>query len=218
MHLLYCSVDGIVIVLHKDSEAVVPMWVYENVVRIIPYDQSVGLLPKYGSPPPPPPPLPASSRPIPDLRPYMQPDPTPAILKLYAAQVRFNRSNDGFHFMAASGDIPVWTDRNSYYLLSGLATWAATVTPETPVNFTQGGTAYPITAAECIAMFGEFTTLIQDGRNIEAECLADLDSGAPTILSYEDVDARFAGSLRSAGETARRPWPFFAPTASETTQ
>jgi len=207
MQLLYCDASGVVVLTHDDTDLPVSMAAYPSVVRIIPYDQPLATLPRLGPAPVYPPPTQfddVRKRP-PDTRPYLQPVATKDILKVYAGQVRYSTVIAGFHFTAASGDIPVWTDRESYFLLSGLATWAASVAPSTPISFTQGASAYPITAGEAVALFDEFTVLIQDNRAIEAACIADLDSATPTITTYDDVDARFAAV--TAHLSARRPFP-----------
>jgi hypothetical protein len=198
MHLLYCDANGLVQAVHEDTDTAVPMTVYPTVVRIIPYDQPLTTLTKYGPAPPPD----ITPRP-PDTRPWVQPDPTPALLKLYSGQCRFNYIIRGFMFSAASGQIPVWTDRVSYSLINSLATWVLTATPAPAmVNYTQGGDHYVLTAAEATELFNQFTALVQMYRDVEAACILDLVSPTPTILTYADVDARFSAAVK-AGD--RRP-------------
>ena len=202
MNLLYCDANGVVIVIHDDANPYVPPTNYPTVVRIIPYDQPMSNLQKVGPPPP------DNSFPSRDTRPYQQPDPTTALLKLYSGQVRFSYTLKGFVFTAASGAVPVWTDRVSYSLINSLATWITTATPApTTVNYTQGGDHYVLTAAEATAMFNQFTAFVQKYRNEEATCIADLVSASPTILTYADVDARFAAAVRAGEQTAERPIP-----------
>jgi hypothetical protein len=201
MNLLYCDASGVVTAIHNDIDPYVPPTNYPTVVRIIPYDQPITNLQKVGPPP-------ADLRY--DSRPYQQPDPTTALLKLYSGQVRFNYIEKGFMFTAASGSVPVLTDRVSYSLVNSLATWIMTASPPpTTVNYTQGGDSYLLTAAETTALFNQFTVLVQKYRNEEAACIADLVSATPTILTYDDVDARFAAASIKE-KTAERPLPQMA--------
>jgi hypothetical protein len=48
--------------------------------------------------------------------------------------------------------------------------------------------------------------LIQNARQIEGNCITDLKSATPTILTYADVDARFAG-VRMRKTIVRPPQP-----------
>jgi hypothetical protein len=203
MNLLYCDAGGIVFAVHDDGNAAVPMASYPTVVRIIPYDQPMTTLLKVGPPP---------SDPRYDTRQYQQPDPTPALLKLYSGQCRFNYILKGFMFTAASGQVPVWTDRVSYSLINSLATWVVTASPTpTTVNYTQGGDHYLLTAAEATKLFNQFTAYVQKYRDVEAACITDLVSASPTILTYADVDARFSAALVRDEKTAERPLSTVAP-------
>jgi len=199
MYLLYCDQAGTVVAYYDDASVFTPLDAYPTAVRIIPYDLPISTLEKVGAPPP------AGKRPseFVDTRPYAQPAETPELLKLYAGQCRFNRVDTGFDFTAASGVIPVWTDRQSYMLLGGLATYAASVDPTTIIDFTQGSSHYILTAVECVALFNEFSGLMQLCRTAEADCLDEI--GAGTILTYDDVDAQFAGAVRTAPASSRRP-------------
>lgn len=167
--LLYC-VGGVVHATHDDAQNI-PASAYGPDCFIVPYDASMGGI-KVGQP---------------------QPAETPAILKLYASQVRFNTVNAGFTFTAASGVVPVATDGESYMLVTGGANYAQTLGSSAPIDFTQGGNHYLLTAREMTQLFNQFSALIQQCRTIEANCIADLNSATPTILTYADVDAKFAG-------------------------
>jgi hypothetical protein len=182
MILLYCS-NGVVLTTHDDVQAVLAS-AYGSGVRIIPWDQPLGALDKVG---------PAPNPGVSDARPYAQPAETPAILKMYAAQRRYDCSVGGISFTAASGTIPVNTGRGDGALINNLAAHAQSLQPADPLNFTQDNVLYPITAQEAIDMFHALMTHIQDCRNIEANCITDLDSATPTLLTYDDVDAQFAG-------------------------
>jgi hypothetical protein len=188
MLLLYCQ-NGLVLNTHDDSMAPVPASAYGSGVRIIPWAGLQGDLARSGTKPPPP---------QPDTRPFVQPTETPAILKLYAGQVRYEASVAGISFIAASGTIPVKTDRISQSLLNNLASHARTMQPTDPISFTQDGIAYAITAQEAIDMFDAVINQIQSGRDIEADCIADLSGATPTLKTYDDIDAQFAG-LKSKG-------------------
>ena len=92
-----------------------------------------------------------------------------------------------------------------------MRTWITTATPApTTVNYTQGGASYVLTAAETTALFNQFTAFVQKYRNEEAACIADLVSATPTILTYDDVDARFAAARSTEEKTAERPIPQMA--------
>jgi hypothetical protein len=189
MNLLYCNASGAVVSIHDDQQPQVDMSAYPTVVRIIPYSQPLSTLNRVGTAPP-------ANNLIPnppDSRPYQQPAETPQILIPYAAQVRFNTVNKGFNFTAASGVVPVATDRESYMLVGNTAAYAATLAPTAAIDFTQNNTHYPLTAAEMISLSNQFGALIQQCRTIEAACIADLTGATPTIKVYADVDAKFAG-------------------------
>jgi len=178
MRLLYC-LNGAVVGWH-DSAQNVPASSYGTGVRVVPYAADIGLLPKFGPAPP------AGTK---DTRPYAQPVETPEILKAYAAQLRWETSTQGITYNA----IPANTDGLSQTLVGNLAQYAATVTPTTAIDFTQDGVHYQITAQDALNMNGQMNSLIQQSRTIEAQCLADLSLATPTILTYADVEARFAG-------------------------
>ena len=183
MLLLYCT-NAIVRGTHDDAQSV-DKSVYGTGVRVIPWSDLLGALPKAGAAPP------AGQ---PDTRPYAQPTETTALLVAYSSQVRFEMISAGFSFTAASGVVPVSTDRESYMLVGNTAQYAATLPPTSMIDFTQNGAHYPLTAAEMAALFKQFSALIQTNRTIEADCIADIKSTTPTIKLYGDVDAKFAAS------------------------
>jgi hypothetical protein len=186
MHLLYCQ-NSLVVAIHDDQLAYVDPVSYGSGTRVIPW-QLLGTLTVV------PPPDPAPNPPLPPV--YQQPTETPAILKSYASQVRYNYAVAGITFAAASGSVPVATDRISQMLINNLAAHAATLAPTATIDFTQSGIHYPLTAAECATLNTDVNNFVQQCRTIEASCLADLNSTTPTILTYDDVDAKFSG-LRS---------------------
>ncbi|MCP3475160.1 DUF4376 domain-containing protein [Bradyrhizobium sp. CCGUVB1N3] len=191
MQLLY-SVNGVVVAVH-DSALNVSSSSYGTDVRIIPYDQPLSTLERIGPEPEPPPAVPPDGRPTvmlrPDTRPYAEPPPTPDILKHFSGQVRWETATAG---IMISG-VPANTDRISQTLVSSLAQYAATIDRNDPIDFTQAGVAYRITAQDAIDMNTQIAALVQQCHTIEAQCLTDLNSGSPTILTYEDVEARFSG-------------------------
>jgi hypothetical protein len=178
MNLLYCQ-NGVVVATHDDQAAPVPASVYGDGVRIIPYDQPLLTLAKVGDPPA------ARER---DMRPFAEPDPTPAILTGYSSQVRFDTVTAGITWQ----DIPVKTDRISQLLIANLATFAATLAPADNVDFTQDSVAYQFQAREAEDLNNQVNAFVQQCRTTESACLADLSSGSPTIQTYDDVDAKFA--------------------------
>jgi hypothetical protein len=153
-------------------------------VRIIPYDQPMSDLPRIGT---------APTFPQRDTRSYAQPIETPALLKTFAGQVRFDTTLKGVAFTAASGPITLKSDRVSQMLLGNLASHAATLPAATAIDFTQDAVHYAVTAAECTSMFNAVNTFVQTCRTAEAQCLTDLNSPTPTILTYADVEAKFSG-------------------------
>lgn len=173
MNLLYC-LNGVVAGWHDDAQPMVPASAYGTGVRIIPYADLIGTLQRIGSPP---------VLPERDTRPYAQPSETIAILTGYSAQVRFNKSTTDVTFTAASGPIPVHSDRESQMLLSNLALYAQTLASTAAIDFTQDGIHYPITAAESISMFNAVNAHIQQCRTIEAQCIADLNPGSTTVTN-----------------------------------
>lgn len=189
--LLYCNIaNATVVARHDDSMAAVAASAYGTGIRIVPYDPIVsGPLSKVG---PAPPNDPVTGIPTGDTRFYGQPVETKTILLAYAAQKRYEKSVLPLNFTAASGVIPVHTDRLSQSLLNNLATYAATLAPTTAVTFTQDNVSYPITAQEAINMFNAVQAEIQAARNIEATCITDLNSATPTLTTYALVDAKFA--------------------------
>jgi hypothetical protein len=182
--LLYC-VNGIVQGTHE-SDQQVEASAYGDGVRVIPYAAPLLTLDKVGDAPVPP------QR---DTRPYAQPVETTETLTAYAGQARWEAAVAGITF----NSIPVKTDRVSQTMISNLAQYvtSASIDPATVLNFTQDGVAYSITAQNAIDMNNQIIALIQDCRATEAACIADLISASPTILTYDDVDARFAGLSRS---------------------
>ena len=187
MQLLYCSSGGAVIGWH-DSTQNVAASSYGDAIRVIPYDQDIRTLSKLGPAPP---------NGVFDARPYAQPAETLDILKAFSAQQRWEAVTAGIAFTAASGSIPTNSDRVSQTLVSSLAQYAATLAPTALIDFTQDGVAYQITAQEAIDMNTQMSALAQQCRTIEAQCLADLNSPTPTIHTYADVEAKFAGVMRT---------------------
>ena len=181
MKLLYC-LNGIVVGSH-DSLSNVTAEAYGSGVRIIPYNPSMGDLQRVG---------PAPDKPAVDTRQYAQPVETPEILQGFASQVRFNTVTAGITW----NSIPVHTDRMSQLLIGNLAQHAVTMTPTDMIDFTQDGVAYQFQAGDAADLNTQVNAFIQQCRTIEAQCLADLTSATPTILTYDDVEVRFAG-LRS---------------------
>ena len=182
--LLYC-VNGIVQGSHE-SDQQVEASAYGAGVRVIPYDGPLSSLERNGNPPDPP------QR---DTRPYLQPTETTETLTAYAGQARWEAAVAGITF----NSIPVKTDRVSQAMIGNLAQYvvSASIAPATALNFTQDGVAHNITAQDAIDMNHQMVALVQQCRTIEATCIADLTSATPTILTYDDVDARFAALSRS---------------------
>jgi hypothetical protein len=181
MLLLYCN-NGIVAGWHDVTQNVDPSS-YGSGTRVIPYDQPLDSLPKVGTPP---------TAPGQDTRPYGQPAETVALLIAYAAQVRWERVTAGITFSGTTS-VPANTDRVSQTLVASLAQYAATLAPTAAIDFTQDGVHYAITAQDVINMNNQILAHAQQCRTIEAQCLADLNSPTPTIQTYADVEARFAG-------------------------
>jgi hypothetical protein len=188
MFLLYCQ-NGLVLVTHDDQQPFVDPALYGSGTRVIPWP-SLGTLTV----------VPPSDPTIPLPIVYQQPTETPAILKNYASQVRYNYAVAGITFAAASGSVPVSTDRLSQMLVGNLAQYASTLAPTTVIDFTQNSIHYPLQASECATLNMNVNNFVQQCRTIEAQCLTDLNSTTPTILTYDDVDAKFSG-LR--GKTVR---------------
>lgn len=186
MLLLYCdTVQAVVLGMHDDGQAPVPMSAYGSTVRIVPWPTGISTLVRSGTAP-----LAGTG----DSRPFAQPTETPAILIGYASQVRYNISVQGLSFTtAASTVIPVDTDRLSQGLLNNLAQYAAGLAPTASITFTQNGIAYPITAQDAINMFNAVVSQIQGARNIEATCIADQNATTPQMRTYADIDNAFAG-------------------------
>jgi hypothetical protein len=195
MNLLYCS-NGVVLAIHDNSQAAVPASQYGEDVRVIPYDQPLNTLDRVGEPPP------QDTRrvPMPDTRPYAQPAATPAILRAFAGQVRWQTVTSGFTFK----NVPANTDRISQTLIANLAQYALTISKNQHIDFTQDGVAYSLTAQDVIDMNNQFSAQAQTCRTIEAQCLADLNSASPTITTYEDVEARFAGVKGKKGKKGKK--------------
>jgi hypothetical protein len=184
--LLYCN-NSVVVGTHEDEQEI-PADAYGTGTRIVPWIGNLSDLPLVGTAPP----ADYAANYI-DNRPYAQPTETPAILLRYAAQVRWQVTVKGITFAAASGSIPVKTDRVSQALVNNLAQHAATLAPTAPLDFTQANVHYAITAQEAIDMFNAIQAHNQQARTVEAQCIADLNLATPTILTYADVDTRFAG-------------------------
>lgn len=183
MQLLYCINDpanGWIVRGFHDSTQNVDASAYGDSVRVIPYDQPISTLNRVG-------PIPTPPRP--DSRPISVPTETPAILVDYSAQVRWEVVTGGVSF----NSVPANTDRVSQTLIANLAQYATTLSPTDNINFTQDGVAYQITAQDAISLNNQIIAQAQQARTIEAQCIADLNSATPTIQTYDDVDAKFAG-------------------------
>jgi len=182
--LLYC-LNGVVKASHL-SDQQIDASTYGTGVRVIPYDAPLTTLARIGDPP---------AYPARDTRPYAQPGETQETLIAYSGQARWEGSTAGITF----NSIPVKTDRVSQTLIGNLAQYvvSASLAPTTLLDFTQQGVHYQITAQDAIDMNNQIVALIQQCRTIEAACIADLNSATPTILTYDDVDTRFAGVTRS---------------------
>lgn len=184
MQLLYCWNDGtndIVLGWH-DSDQNVPASAYgvTGPVRVIPYSQPIGTLNRIGT---------APEDPRLDSRPYAQPTETKQILIDFSAQVRWQTVVKGTTFLGN----PINTDRESQALIANLAAHASTLAPTAPIDFTQGGVHYPMTAQDAINLNTQVQARIQQCRTIESQCITDLNAATPTILTYADVETRFAG-------------------------
>jgi hypothetical protein len=189
MHLLYCQ-NALVAAIHDDTAPEVPLSTYPAGTRIIPYDQMLNTLNRFGDPPRPPP---GGGVPLPDVRQYQQPPETTPILIAYSSQCRYNYVTSGFSYTAVDGAtvIPVETDRTSQALLANLAAYAATLAPTDPIDFTQNGVHYPITAQDAININNNFNAMAQKYRTVEASCLTDLNSATPSLTTYDQVDTQF---------------------------
>jgi hypothetical protein len=180
MQLLYCR-EGAVVGWH-DSAQNTPGTDYGTGIRVVPYAGDIKGLPRFG-------PAPESGR---DTRPYAQPVETPEILKAFSAQQRWEATVEGVVFKTIEAN----TDGISQSLIANLASYAATISPESTIDFTQNGEAHQITAQDAIDLNNQINAAHQQMRTIEAQCLADLNSAAPTLLKYEDVEARFADARK----------------------
>jgi hypothetical protein len=176
MMLLYC-VNGVVVGTHDDLQNV-PGNAYGQNVRIIPFAGLMSDLPRVGDPP---------VFPARDTRPYAQPVETPDILKTFASQVRFDAVTSGFTW----NGIQIKTDRLSQLMIGNLAQYAATVTNNTKIDFTQSGVHNQITAQQAKDLNAQVNAFVQRCRSLEAQCLTDLNSAAPTLLTYEDIENVF---------------------------
>ena len=183
--LLYC-LNGVVQGSH-DSDQQIEASAYGTGVRIIPYAAPLSTLDRVGAVP---------VAPQRDTRPYAQPAETTETLVAYAGQARWEA-------VAVAGitfnSIQIKTDRVSQTQIGNLAQYvvSASVALSTILDFTQDGVGYKITAQDAIDMNNQIVALIQQCRTIEAACITDITSGSPTILTYDDVDARFAGVARA---------------------
>ena len=189
IHLLYC-LNGLVTSYHADDTDI-PLATQPTGTRIVPYDQPLDTLTKYGTPTPP-----SNLVPYPaDTRPYQQPVETPHILIMYAGQCRYNYVTVGFSYTAINATvIPVETDRTSQMLLGNLAQYCATLAPTAAIDFTQRNIHYAVTAQDVINMNNQLNAMSQKYRSTEAACLTDLNGATPTIKVYADVDTRFSAA------------------------
>ncbi len=178
MLLLHCR-SGIVIAHHDSADHVAPD--YGDDTRVIPYAASLATLARVGERPPWP-----WKPSMGDLRPYATPTETPELLIAYAGQKRWEVANAGIEWQA----IPLKTDRVSQTLISNLAQYADSLNPNSMINFTQDGHAYTVKAKDATDMFVQFNAHLQKARDVETACLYDIENGI--ILTYDDVDARFA--------------------------
>jgi hypothetical protein len=183
MLLLYCM-NGVVLGYHNSQDAAVPASLYGSSVRIIPYDQPLTTLSRIG--PAPPTNVPGASI---DTRPYAQPTETPAILIAFAAQVRFDTVVAGITW----NTIPVATDRMSQLLISNLAQYAATLVATTLIDFTQNGVHYQFQAGQAADLDNHVSAFVQQCRTVEASCIADQNLATPTMTTYAEIEAQFAG-------------------------
>jgi hypothetical protein len=65
--------------------------------------------------------------------------------------------------------IPVRTDRESRLLIGNLAQYAATLPPQSIIDFTRDGV---VMASNAINLNDQINALVQQGRSIEARCFA----------------------------------------------
>jgi hypothetical protein len=179
MILLYC-LNGVVVGHHDDQQSPVDASLYGSGVRIVPYDQPLTTLPLVGT---------APIYPQRDTRPYGQPTETPQLLMLFAGQVRFETVIAGITW----NSIPVATDRISQLLIGNLAQLAATMTPTDVIDFTQAGVGYQFQASQAADLMTQVNNFVQQCRTVENQCLTDLGSATPTLLTYADVEAKFTG-------------------------
>jgi hypothetical protein len=177
MNLLYC-LNGVVVGSH-DSLQNVTASAYGDGVRIIPYDDPMSTLPRIGDPP---------VFPARDDRQYGEPTETQEILSAFASQVRFDTVTAGILW----NSIPVKTDRVSQLLIGNLALHASTLASTDPIDFTQDGIAYQFQAGQAADLNTQVNAFVQQCRSTEAQCLADLSSATPTLLTYKDVEAQFS--------------------------
>jgi hypothetical protein len=191
MQLLYCnSTAGTVLGWCDSAQNIVASAFGAD--RVIPFTQSVETLPRVGAPPSDPNWKPSMG----DPRPFAQPTETPALLIAYAGQKRWEASTAGITYTVASGAIPLATDRISQSLIGDLLQYAASLSDQaTQIDFTQDGVHYPVLASEVPGMFAAINDAIQQGRTIEANCIADQNSPTPTFLTYADIDAQFAALM-----------------------
>lgn len=188
MNLLYCR-DDIVLGWHDSMQAAVPASNYGDGVRIIPYPNPLTTLMRVGEVVPLAQDRPVNPAVVADSRPYGEPPETPELLKGFAGQVRFDMVTAGIVWNA----IPIKTDRISQGLINNLATYAASIDPNTVINFTQDSIVYQIIARDVADLNVKVNAFVQECRNTEADCLTDLNSASPTITTYEHVESRFAG-------------------------
>lgn len=180
MILLYC-INGVVRAQHDSTQPPVSPDSYDASTRVIPYDpETMGRLDRVGDPP---------ADLLHDTRPYAEPAETPLILKGYASQMRYSVVTAGISWKS----MQIKTDRTSQLMLGNLAVYAGTLNPNDIVDFTQDSTSYQFPASDAIDLNKTVNAFIQQCRTTEAQCLADLNSATPTILTYEDVEAKFAG-------------------------
>jgi hypothetical protein len=189
MNLLYCQ-NGAVVAYHDSNLSSVPASSYGGGVRIIPYDQPLTTLGKFGPAPP------VGTR---DNRLYAQPTETPALLIAFSGQVRFDQVVAGITW----NSIPVATDRMSQLLIANLAQYAATLVATTLIDFTQNGVHYQFQASQAADLNNQVNAFVQQCRTIEASCIADQNLATPTMTTYAQIEAKFgvAPTLTSISPT-----------------
>jgi hypothetical protein len=121
-------------------------------------------------------------------RQYAQPTETPHLLLMYSAQCRYNYVISGTTYSSKLFN----TDRESQMLIGNLASYAATLTPGSIINYTQNNVAYQLTTTDMKNLNTQINAMVQQYRTLEAACIADLSLATPTLKTYANVDAKFS--------------------------